>query len=64
VFSTGKNGPAAGGKNEARNLDAGPMFVSRTPDPPGAPGGEFDDLVVWIPVGLLYGRMVAAGVLP
>lgn len=64
VFSTGKNGPAAGGANEARNLDANPLFVSRTPHPPGAPGGEFDDLVVWIPVGLLYGRMVAAGVLP
>jgi prepilin-type N-terminal cleavage/methylation domain-containing protein len=64
VFSTGKNGPGAGGANEARNLDASPLFVSRTPDPPGAPGGEFDDLVVWIPVGLLYGRMVAAGVLP
>jgi prepilin-type N-terminal cleavage/methylation domain-containing protein len=64
VFSTGKNGPGARGANEARNLDANPLFVSRTPDPPGAPGGEFDDLVVWIPVGLLYGRMVAAGVLP
>jgi len=25
---------------------------------------EFDDLVVWLPVNLLYGRMVAAGVLP
>lgn len=64
LFSTGKNGPGASGANEARNLDANALFVSRTPDPPGAPGGEFDDLVVWMPVGLLYGRMVAAGVLP
>jgi prepilin-type N-terminal cleavage/methylation domain-containing protein len=64
VFSTGRNGPGASGANEARNLDANALFVSRTPDPPGAPGGEFDDLVVWLPVGLLYGRMVAAGVLP
>jgi prepilin-type N-terminal cleavage/methylation domain-containing protein len=63
VFSTGKNG-ATGGANEARNLDGNPLFVSRTPDPPGSAGGEFDDLLVWIPVGLLYGRMVAAGVLP
>jgi hypothetical protein len=38
--------------------------VSRTPDPPSAAGGEFDDLVAWIPVGLLYGRMIAAGGLP
>ena len=64
VFSTGKNGPGANGMNEARNLDANALFVSRVPDPPGAPGGEFDDLLAWIPVGLLYGRMVAAGVLP
>jgi prepilin-type N-terminal cleavage/methylation domain-containing protein len=65
VFSTGKNTPAGGaGANEARNLDGNALFVSRAPDPPGAAGGEFDDLVAWIPVGLLYGRMVAAGVLP
>lgn len=64
VFSTGKNGALGGGANEARNLDGNPLFVSRPPDPPSAGGGEFDDLVVWIPVGLLYGRMVAAGVLP
>lgn len=64
VFSTGRNGAPGGGANEARNLDADPLFVSRPPDPPTAPGGEFDDLLVWIPVGLLYGRMVAAGVLP
>jgi prepilin-type N-terminal cleavage/methylation domain-containing protein len=64
VFSTGKNAGIAGGANEARNLDGNALFVSRVPDPPGGPGGEFDDLLVWIPVGLLYGRMVAAGVLP
>ena len=65
VFSTGKNTATGGyGKHEARNLDANALFVSRVPDPPGAPGGEFDDQMAWIPVGLLYGRMVAAGVLP
>ena len=65
VFSTGKNGATGGtGRNEARNLDANALFVSRVPDPPGAAGGEFDDQMAWIPVGLLYGRMVAAGVLP
>ena len=65
VFSSGKNGAlAAAGANEARNLDGNALFVSRTPDPPSAAGGEFDDLVAWIPVGLLYGRMIAAGALP
>jgi len=29
-----------------------------------AGAGELDDQLVWIPVGQLYGRMVAAGVLP
>jgi prepilin-type N-terminal cleavage/methylation domain-containing protein len=64
VFSTGRNPGPARGANESRNLDANALFVSRASDPAGAPGGEFDDLLVWIPVGLLYGRMVSAGVLP
>lgn len=65
IFSTGKNGATGGtGTHEARNLDANALFVSRPPDPAGAAGGEFDDMMVWIPVGLLYGRMIAAGVLP
>jgi hypothetical protein len=41
-----------------------PVFVAHTPAPTGAPGGEFDDLLTWIPAGQLYGRLVAAGVLP
>jgi type II secretory pathway pseudopilin PulG len=65
VFSTGKNGATGGtGVNEARNLDANELFVSRTPDPVGFAGGEFDDQMVWISVGELYGKLIAAGVLP
>jgi prepilin-type N-terminal cleavage/methylation domain-containing protein len=65
VFSTGKNTATGGtGTNEARNLDNNQLFVFRPPDPSGAAGGEFDDQMVWIPVGLLYGRMIAASVLP
>lgn len=65
IFSTGKNGATGGtGTNEARNLDGNALFVSRVPDPSGATGGEFDDLLVWIPVGVLYGKLIAAGVLP
>jgi prepilin-type N-terminal cleavage/methylation domain-containing protein len=65
VFSIGKNGPTGGtGTNEARNLDANQLFVSRRADPSGAAGGEFDDMVAWIPVGQLYNRMIAGGVLP
>lgn len=65
IFSTGKNGATGGTSlNEARNLDNNRLFVSRTPDPVGAAGGEFDDQMVWIPVGELYGKLVAAGLLP
>jgi prepilin-type N-terminal cleavage/methylation domain-containing protein len=65
VFSTGKNSATGGtGTNEARNLDGNALFVSRTPDPSDAAGGEFDDVLAWIPIGQLYGRLISAGVLP
>jgi type II secretory pathway pseudopilin PulG len=65
IFSTGKNGATGGtGLNEARNLDNNQLFVSRTPDPPGAVGGEFDDQMVWITAGELYSKLIAAGRLP
>jgi prepilin-type N-terminal cleavage/methylation domain-containing protein len=65
IFSTGKNGTTGGtGKNEARNLDANALFVSRPPDPATATGGEFDDQMVWISIGTLYSKLIAAGVLP
>jgi prepilin-type N-terminal cleavage/methylation domain-containing protein len=69
VFSTGKNGQSGPqGANETENVDGGgnvdPVFVSRPPDPAGAAGGEFDDMLTWIPAGLLYSRLIAAGVLP
>lgn len=65
AFSTGKNGATGGtGVNEARNLDNNALFVSRTPDPAGAAGGEFDDQMTWITVGELYGKLIAAGRLP
>lgn len=65
LFSTGRNGSVGGtGLNEARNLDLNALFVDRPPDPAGAAGGEFDDQMLWVPVGVLYSRMIAAGVLP
>lgn len=65
VFSTGKNGAqGAAGANETENTDGDVVFVYRAPDSSTAGGGEYDDMTVWIPVGLLYGRLTAAGVLP
>ena len=40
-------------------------FISRSPaTAPSAPGGEFDDLVAWVPQTIALSRMVAAGKLP
>jgi prepilin-type N-terminal cleavage/methylation domain-containing protein len=45
-------------------LNNNPTFIWHEPRPVGATGGEYDDLMLWIPVGQFYGRMVAAGMLP
>lgn len=59
VLSMGKNGgQATADVNELENIDGDPVFVDRASSP------TYDDLIVWIPVGMLYGRMIAAGVLP
>ena len=55
---------AAARPDEAANLDGDSVFISHTPTPAAAGGGEFDDMMVWIPVGVLYGRLAASGVLP
>jgi prepilin-type N-terminal cleavage/methylation domain-containing protein len=59
VYSIGKNGPlATTDVDELENTDGDAVFVDK---PLGA---MYDDMVLWIPVGALYGRMVAAGSLP
>ena len=69
IFSTGKNGATGGtGADEAKNLDGGgnadPVFVYHPPTPSDFVYGEFDDQMTWITVGELYGRLIAAGMLP
>ena len=66
VFSQGKNAPlgCAACPDEAENTDGDGVFVWHDVRPTGAVGGEYDDMMVWIPAGQLYGRMIAAGVLP
>ena len=65
VFSTGKNGATgSGGIDEAANVNGDRVFVWHTPTPVGATNGAFDDQVTWIAVGELYGRLIAAGLLP
>ena len=73
LFSPGKNyavaataaaALAANKPDEAANLDGNSVFISHTLAPVGAAGGEFDDMMLWIPVGSFYGRLATAGVLP
>lgn len=49
-------GPVADGSDQM-------SFISRSFST-GGTGGEFDDIVVWVPVTVLFNRMIAAGKLP
>jgi len=66
VFSTGKNGAIASayGADETANVDGNRVFVSRTPSGPDSSVGTFDDVLVWVPAGVLYSKLISAGVLP
>jgi prepilin-type N-terminal cleavage/methylation domain-containing protein len=78
ILSHGPNGNGATQENglalantsstntdEQTNLTSTTTFVSRVPtENTAAPGGEFDDIVTWIPSSILFNRMVAAGQLP
>lgn len=66
IFSGGRNAASSDSTrtDEIANTDGNATFVYHTPSPSTATGGEYDDQMVWISAGLLYGRMVSAGVLP
>ena len=66
VFSTGKNGATVGayGADESANVDGNAVFVSRTPSGSDSTAGAYDDLMVWVPAGVLYSKLISAGVLP
>jgi len=66
VFSTGKNGATASayGADENENTDADRVYVTRPPSTVDATAGSFDDLMVFVPVGVVYSKLIAAGVLP
>ena len=66
ILSTGKNGAVACATcpDETANTNGDRVFVFHTPTPSGAANGEFDDQMTWITVGELYGKLIAAGVLP
>ncbi|MEW6165330.1 MAG: type II secretion system protein [Pseudomonadota bacterium] len=60
VVSLGKNGAATSSDaDELENTDADTDFVDTTPV-----SGGYDDVVTWIPSGILINRMISAGKLP
>jgi type II secretory pathway pseudopilin PulG len=66
VYSTGKNGAigAAYGADEAENTDGDRVFVYRAPSGADSAAGTFDDHMVWVPAGVVYSKLIAAGVVP
>lgn len=66
VFSLGKNGASSGTDENANSSTSAPdgVFVSHAPTPPGSANGEFDDLVDWLSINVLFNRMISAGRLP
>ena len=66
VLSVGRNSTSigSGGIDEAANINGDRVFVSHPQAPVGATNGEFDDQLLWLTVGELYGKLIAAGVLP
>jgi len=65
IYSTGKNpGDAGRGPDAAANRDGDRVFVAHEARSAAGEGGEFDDLLLWLPPGILYNRLVAAGRLP
>lgn len=55
-------GPTSNDEQENTNTDG--IFVYRIRTDIGASSGEFDDIVTWVPLPILFNRMVAAGKLP
>ncbi|HWS13359.1 MAG TPA: type II secretion system protein [Rhodocyclaceae bacterium] len=64
LVSTGRNGPASNGADEAANLDGNRVFVSHVATAAGGANGEFDDIVTWLSPNILYNRLITAGQLP
>jgi len=66
VYSVGKNGSVTTsyGADENENVDGDSVFVTRTASDTSAAAGAYDDQMIVVPVGLLYSKLIDAGVLP
>jgi len=65
TIADGSSSNADEDANATNDGQAASPFYSRTASAvPGAAGGEFDDLVVWVPQTIVASRLVSAGHLP
>ncbi|HLX80957.1 MAG TPA: prepilin-type N-terminal cleavage/methylation domain-containing protein [Burkholderiales bacterium] len=66
IFSTGQNGAVASsyGVDETANTNGDAVFISRVQSDSTSAQGTFDDLVVIVPAGVVYEKLVNAGALP
>jgi len=70
IYSVGSNASTgSAGIDEAANPNPNggsndAVFVMHDPTPTAAPNGEFDDIVSWISLNVLFSRMIAIGALP
>lgn len=63
IWSTGRNGAAAAGADEAENLDGDAVYVFHPRTEVGAVNGSFDDIFQWQTVNGIVGKMAEGGVL-
>lgn len=50
--------------DELANSDGNSAYINRTLSAPGAPAGEYDDLVAWLSTAVLLNKMITAQKLP
>jgi prepilin-type N-terminal cleavage/methylation domain-containing protein len=66
LHSAGKNGigGAATGADETANANGDAVFIYREHGTLETNTGIYDDMLHWAPAGVLYSKLIAAGVLP
>jgi prepilin-type N-terminal cleavage/methylation domain-containing protein len=65
IFSLGANAATGGtGADELHNVNQDFVFVSHDSTSVGSTAGEFDDIVTWISLNILFDRMLQAQRLP
>jgi prepilin-type N-terminal cleavage/methylation domain-containing protein len=66
LHSAGKNGigGAASGPDEAANTNNDAVFIHREHGTIETATGIYDDVLLWVPAGVLYSKLIAGGILP